>query len=119
MLVPLPGLSYSGHAAIALLAFAVIMWASEAQVLAVTSLMLLFLQPLLGITSFNNAVIGFANPIIFLMIGGFILAVAIGKSGLAKRFTYWMLSKVGKTPSMSLFAAVFSTGLFLHGLKTL
>ena len=34
MLVPLPGLSYSGHAAIALLAFAVIMWASEAQVLA-------------------------------------------------------------------------------------
>ena len=111
MLVPLPGLSYSGHAAIALLAFAVIMWASEAQVLAVTSLMLLFLQPLLGITSFNNAVIGFANPIIFLMIGGFILAVAIGKSGLAKRFTYWMLSKVGKTPSMSLFAAVFSTGL--------
>ena len=111
MLVPLPGLSYSGHAAIALLAFAVIMWASEAQVLAVTSLMLLFLQPLLGIDSFNSAVIGFANPIIFLMIGGFILAVAIGKSGLAKRFTYWMLSKVGTSPSMSIFAAVFSTGI--------
>ena len=111
MLVPFPGLSYSGHAAIALLAFAVIMWASEAQVLAVTSLMLLFLQPILGISSFNSAVIGFANPIIFLMIGGFILAVAIGKSGLAKRFTYWMLSKVGTSPSMSIFAAVFSTGI--------
>ena len=65
----------------------------------------------MGIESFNNAVIGFANPIIFLMIGGFILAVAIGKSGLAKRFTYWMLSKVGTSPSMSIFAAVFSTGL--------
>jgi sodium-dependent dicarboxylate transporter 2/3/5 len=111
MLVPLKGLSYSGHAAIALLIFAIIMWASEAQHLAVTSLILLFLQPILGITSFNNAVIGFANPILFLMIGGFILAVAIGKSGLAKRFTYWMLSKVGITPGMSLFAAVFSTGL--------
>ena len=111
MLVPLPGLSYSGHAAIGLLAFAVIMWASEAQVLAVTSLMLLFLQPLLGIDSFDSAVIGFANPIIFLMIGGFILAVAIGKSGLAKRFTYWMLSKVGTSPGMSIFAAVFSTGI--------
>jgi len=45
------------------------------------------------------------------MIGGFILAVAIGKSGLAKRFTYWMLSKVGTTANMSIFAAVFSTGL--------
>jgi sodium-dependent dicarboxylate transporter 2/3/5 len=111
MLVPLPGLAYPGHAAIALLIFAIIMWASEAQHLAVTSIMLLFLQPILGICSFNSAVIGFANPIIFLMIGGFILAVAIGKSGLAKRFTYWMLSKVGTTPSMSLFAAVFSTGL--------
>ena len=111
MLIPLPGLSYPGHAAIALLIFAIIMWASEAQHLAVTSLILLFLQPILGIESFNNAVIGFANPIIFLMIGGFILAVAIGKSGLAKRFTYWMLSKVGTTPNMSIFAAVFSTGL--------
>jgi sodium-dependent dicarboxylate transporter 2/3/5 len=111
MLVPLPGLAYPGHAAIALLIFAIIMWASEAQHLAVTSIMLLFLQPILGVNSFNSAVIGFANPIIFLMIGGFILAVAIGKSGLAKRFTYWMLSKVGTTPSMSLFAAVFSTGL--------
>jgi sodium-dependent dicarboxylate transporter 2/3/5 len=111
MLVPLPGLSYPGHAAIALLIFAIIMWASEAQHLAVTSLILLFLQPILGIESFNNAVIGFANPILFLMIGGFILAVAIGKSGLAKRFTYWMLSKVGTTPNMSIFAAVFSTGL--------
>ena len=112
MLVPLgSGLSYSGHAAIALLVFAVIMWASEAQHLAVTSLILLFLQPILGIESFNNAVIGFANPIIFLMIGGFILAEAIRKSGLAKRFTYFMLKKVGTTPSMSIFAAVFSTGL--------
>ena len=111
MLIPLPSLSYSGHAAIALLIFAIIMWASEALHLAVTSLIILFLQPLLGIESFNNAVIGFANPIIFLMIGGFILAEAIRKSGLAERLTYYLLSKLGTSPSMSLFAAVFSTGL--------
>lgn len=111
MLIPLPGLSYSGHAAIALLIFAIIMWATEALHLAVTSFIILFLQPLLGIESFNNAVIGFANPIIFLMIGGFILAEAIRKSGLAERLTYYLLSKLGTSPSMSLFAAVFSTGL--------
>ena len=45
------------------------------------------------------------------MIGGFILAEAIRKSGLAERLTYYMLSKLGTSPSMSLFAAVFSTGL--------
>ncbi len=111
MFIPLPGLSSSGHAAIGLLIFAIIMWATEALHLAVTSLILLFLQPLLGIESFNNAVIGFANPIIFLMIGGFILAEAIRKSGLAERLTYFLLSKLGTSPSMSIFAAVFSTGV--------
>jgi sodium-dependent dicarboxylate transporter 2/3/5 len=55
--------------------------------------------------------IGFANPILFLMIGGFILAEAIRKSGLVERLTYYMLSKLGTSPSMSLFAPVFSTSL--------
>ena len=111
MLIPMNGLSYPGHAAIALLIFAIIMWATEAVHLAVTSLMILFIQPLIGVTDFNSAVIGFANPIIFLMIGGFIIAEAIRKSGLATRLTYAMLSKFGTTPDKSIFVAVFATGL--------
>ncbi len=111
MLIPLNGLSYQGHAAIALLVFAIIMWATEATHLAVTSLIILFIQPLIGVESFDNAVIGFANPIIFLMIGGFIIAEAIRKSGLAQRLTYAMLNKLGTTPGRSLFVAVFSTGI--------
>ncbi len=111
MLIPMNGLSYPGHAAIALLVFAIIMWATEAQHLAVTSLIILFLQPIIGVASFDDAVIGFANPIIFLMIGGFIIAEAIRKSGLAQRLTYVMLNKVGTSPEMSIFVAVFSTGL--------
>ena len=111
MLIPLNGLSYPGHAAIALLVFAIIMWATEAQYLAVTSLIILFLQPIIGVASFDDAVIGFANPIIFLMIGGFIIAEAIRKSGLAQRLTYAMLNKAGTSPGMSIFVAVFSTGL--------
>ncbi len=111
MLIPMDGLSFSGHAAIALLVFAVIMWATEALHLAVTSLIILFIQPIIGVESFNNAVIGFANPIIFLMIGGFIIAEAIRKSGLATRLTYAMLNRFGTTPDRSIFVAVFSTGL--------
>ncbi len=111
MLIPMEGLSYPGHAAIALLVFAVIMWASETVHLAVTSLIILFLQPIIGVDSFDAAVIGFANPIIFLMIGGFIMAEAIRKSGLATRLTYGMLDKVGISPNKSIFVAVFSTGL--------
>lgn len=111
MIIPTPGLSFSGHASIALLIFAVIMWATEALHLAVTSLIILFIQPIIGVASFTNAVIGFANPIIFLMIGGFIIAEAIRKSGLAQRLTYSMLNKLGTSPGRSLFVAVFSTGL--------
>lgn len=111
MLVPTPGLSYAGHAALALLIFAIIMWVTEALHLAVTSLILLFIQPIIGVTDFTSAVIGFANPIIFLMIGGFIIAEAIRKSGLASRLTFSMLNKFGTTPDRSIFVVVWSTGL--------
>lgn len=111
MLIPMQGLSYPGHAAIALLVFAVIMWATETVHLAVTSLIILFIQPIIGVESFDSAVIGFANPIIFLMIGGFIIAEAIRKSGLATRLTYTMLNKFGTSPDRSIFVAVFSTGI--------
>ena len=111
MFIPLPGLSYPGHAAIALLVLAIIFWATETFPLPVTSLVILFLQPIIGVAPFKNAVIGFASPIIFLMIGGFIIAEAIRKSGLAQRLTYAMLSKFGTTPDRSIFVAVFSTGL--------
>ena len=45
MLIPMKGLSYPGHAAIALLIF-IIMWASETVHLAVTLIIILF-NPLL------------------------------------------------------------------------
>jgi len=111
MLIPTPGLSFAGHSALALLIFAIVMWVTEALHLAVTSLLLLFIQPIIGVASFGNAVIGFANPIIFLMIGGFIIAEAIRKSGLAARLTYNMLNRLGTTPDRSIFVAVWSTGL--------
>ncbi|WP_367185379.1 DASS family sodium-coupled anion symporter [Methanothermobacter sp.] len=110
-LIPLPGLKASGHAAISLLVFAVSMWATESVPLAVTSLIILFAQPLIGVESFENAVIGFANPILFLMIGGFIMAEAIRKSGLAQRFTYYLLRRLGTSPERGLFVSIFSTGL--------
>nr|WP_302579152.1 DASS family sodium-coupled anion symporter [Methanobrevibacter arboriphilus] len=111
MVIPLDGLSYSGHMALALLAFAVIMWVTEALHLAVTSIIILFMQPILGIASFENVAIGFANPILFLMIGGFIIAEGIRKSGLVGRLTYVMLDKLGTSSSRGLFVSVFSTGI--------
>jgi len=111
MLIPLEGLSLPGHFTIALLIFAIIMWVSETVHLAVTSLIILFIQPILGIATFPEVVVGFSHPIIFLMIGGFIIAEGIRKSGLVERLTYVMLDKVGTTSTKGLFVSVFSTGL--------
>jgi len=111
MLIPLEGLSMEGHLAIALLVFAIIMWVSEALHLAVTSLIILFIQPILSIASFSEVVVGFSHPIIFLMIGGFIIAEGIRKSGLVERLTYFMLDKIGTTSSRGLFVSIFSTGV--------
>jgi len=110
-ILPLDGLSFSGHMALALLVFAIVMWVSEALDLAVTSIIILFLQPIMGITSFENVAIGFANPILFLMIGGFIIAEGIRKSGFVERLTYVLLNKLGTTPNRSLFVSVFTTGI--------
>ena len=111
MLIPTPGLDFIGHSAIALLVFAIVMWVTEALHLAVTSLLLLFIQPIIGVASFENAITGFTNGIIFLMIGGFILAEGIRKSGLATRLTYGMLNRLGTTPDKGLFTTIFSTGI--------
>ena len=113
------GLSYPGHAAIALLIFAIIMWASETVHLAVTSLIILFIQPIIGVESFDAAVVGFANPIIFLMIGGFIIAEAIRKSGLATRLTYSMLNKFGTSLTGVCLWLCFPQEFYLLGLRML
>lgn len=106
-----PNISYAGQMALALLVFSIIVWVSESLNLATTSLIILFIQPILGITSFDNAVIGFASPILFLMIGGFIIAEGISQSGLVQRLTYFVLDKIGTTAKRGLFVAVFATGI--------
>ncbi|WP_409200824.1 DASS family sodium-coupled anion symporter [Methanobrevibacter sp. DSM 116169] len=110
-LIPIPGLSFPAHMTIALLIFAIVMWASESFHLAVTSIIILFIQPILGICSFTDAVVHFANPIIFLMIGGFIIAEGIRESGLVRRLTYTLLDKFGTTSTKAIFVCVFATGI--------
>lgn len=110
-LIPMDGLSFAGHMTIALLIFSIVMWTSESVPLAVTSLIILFIQPILGICNFEDAVIHFANPIVFLMIGGFIIAEGIRQSGLIYRVTYVLLKKFGRSSSSILLIIIVSTAI--------
>ena len=74
-----------------------IWWATEAIPVPVTALLPLALFPLLGVTSFKEAALPYANPNIYLFLGGFMLALAIERSGLHKRMALHMIIAAGSS----------------------
>ena len=72
-------------------------WATEAVPVPVTALLPLALFPLFGVADFKTSAIPYANPNIYLFMGGFILALGIEASGLHKRMALKMLVTVGSS----------------------
>jgi sodium-dependent dicarboxylate transporter 2/3/5 len=66
----------------------IVFWVTEALPLPVTALLGPTLAVLLGVTTARGAFAAFADPIIFLFIGSFILAEAMFAHGLARRLAY-------------------------------
>ncbi len=90
-------LSSVGWAVAAVTILMAIWWATEAVPVAVTALLPLACFPMLGVTDFKTAALPYANPNIYLFMGGFILALGIESSGLHKRLALKMLIAVGNS----------------------
>lgn len=73
-------------------------WMTEAVPIPITSLLPLILFPLLDIVSIREAAEPYANPLIYLFMGGFILAIGMENTGLHKRIALSLLRKVGSRP---------------------
>jgi sodium-dependent dicarboxylate transporter 2/3/5 len=73
-------------------------WVTEAVPLAATALLPLVLFPLLGIVSIDAAAAPYANPVIFLFMGGFLLAAAFERCGLHRRMALAMVRVGGTGP---------------------
>lgn len=71
-----------------ILALMIIFWVTEALPLPVTALLGPTLAVLLGVAPARTAFVAFADPIIFLFIGSFILAESMFTHGLARRLAY-------------------------------
>ena len=98
LILPAPeGLSSEGWSVAAIVSLMAIWWATEAIPVAVTALLPLALFPLIGIVSFKEAAIPYANPNIYLFLGGFMLALAIERSGLHKRMALHMIIAAGSS----------------------
>jgi len=86
-----------------------IWWISESVPLAITALLPIALFPLLGVMN-GKAVSGvYVNHIIFLFIGGMMVAFAMQDWGLHKRIALRVLSLFGKGPGTVLFGFMAST----------
>lgn len=101
---PIP-IAASAHRLAAILAMMVILWITEALPLAVTALIGPILSILLGVAPARAALAPFADPIIFLFIGSFMLAEAMFVHGLDRRIAFGALSSrlVGGSPARILF----------------
>jgi len=73
-------------------------WMSEAVPIPITSLLPLVLFPMMDITPIREAAAPYANPLIYLFMGGFMLAIGMEKTGLHKRIALSLLRRVGTRP---------------------
>ena len=95
--LPLDGLTPAGQKTLALFLFIFILFLTEALPLAVTTLLVIPLASLLHLASLKDLLQPFGSSVVFLLLGGFILAGAILQSGLAKRLTFLVLLRIGAT----------------------
>lgn len=80
---------------IGLAAWMVTWWISEAAPIPVTALLPLFLFPVLGVFPIVESTAPYASPIIFLFMGGFLIALGLQKHGLHKRIALNLIRLTG------------------------
>ncbi len=80
-------------------AFLVTLWTNEALPLGVVSILPIILFPTFGILDIDETTRNYSKSIIFLFLGGFMLAIAIEKTRLHEYFSNRLLSLFPKTPT--------------------
>ncbi len=93
------GFDHPARATLAMLVWMAIWWLTEAIDIHVTAFLPVTLFPVLNISSIKAAAAPYASHIIFLLLGGFIIATAIQRWGLDRRIALGILCRVGNTPS--------------------
>ncbi len=88
-------LSIDAWRVIGLASWMVTWWITEAVPIPVTALLPLVMFPLLGVFSIKESTAPYASPIIFLFMGGFLIALGLEKHGLHKRIALNLIRLTG------------------------
>lgn len=86
-------------------------WIGEALPMPVVALIPLVFFPLLKISSMEQAASPYANPVIFLFMGGFMIGLAIEKWNLHRRIALNIIRLTGTSGDRIILGFIFSTGL--------
>lgn len=97
-ILPLPGFSSDGQRALAVAGVAAFLWVTSAVPSAITGIVVLFLLPFTGAMSNEDTYAYFGNHAVFLVLGVFILASPIMRSGLSSRIALWAVADFGRSP---------------------
>lgn len=105
-------LSREGAIVLAVMAWMACWWLTQAVELATTALLPLILFPLTGVTpTIREAAAPYASEIIFLFAGGCLLAQALERHGLSRRFAMALLSMAGPRPVLIVGAFMLTAAL--------
>ncbi|MDX1440968.1 MAG: DASS family sodium-coupled anion symporter, partial [Nitrosopumilaceae archaeon] len=89
----------------------IVWWITEAIPVYATALLPLGLMPVLGILSVKEVASEYMHPIIVLLLGMFMIALAIEKSGLHKKIAYELISIFGYSPKRIVWGFMITTAL--------
>lgn len=93
---PLP---YMQRVSLAIALWMIAWWIFDTIPMAATAMLPIVFFPLLGLQSIQATTSSYANPTIYLFLGGFLMALAIEKTLLHERIAFYLLTLFGKTPN--------------------
>jgi len=103
--------NYTQSSLLGLIALLVTLWTNEGLPLGVVSLLPILLFPAFSILNTKATAMNYAHPIIYLFLGGFMLAIAVEKSNLHTYIADKVLSLFPNTPRGMIFSLVITAGL--------
>ena len=104
-------LGRDGAIVLGLLCWMATWWLFQAVPIPVTAILPVAVLPLLGVSRFADAAAPYASDVIFLFAGGCLLATAIDRHGLGRRFAGAILSVAGRKPSAIVAAFIVVTAI--------
>jgi sodium-dependent dicarboxylate transporter 2/3/5 len=107
-LLPL-GLEETPHKMLFVMLFVAMLWITEAAPLHATAIFAAFLLIIFAGLSPKDVFAQYFDPVIVLLLGGFVIAVAMSKHGLDEYIAYKIMGKVGNSPKMVVLGLMATT----------